>query len=163
LAIDKSNGTLFAVKSMASTSISYLENEYSFLSSLDSPYIVRCLGKDYSIENGVDTCNLMMEYMSGGSVAGLLSKFGGQLDESVIRVYTRGILRGLDYLHRQGIVHCDVKSNNVLVGACGVVKLGDFGSAKMMEEKGLSLKDLRGTPLWMAPEVVNQLEQGPAF
>ncbi|GLJ08682.1 hypothetical protein SUGI_0093570 [Cryptomeria japonica] len=160
LAINNSNGELFAVKSMAADSISCLESEYNILKSLDSPYIVRCLGMEYSNENGVEMCNLMMEYMPGGSLGDLLSKFGGQLDESVIRNYSRRILRGLDYLHRQGIVHCDIKGKNVLVGSGGVVKLGDFGSARRTEEKG-QITVLRGTPLWMAPEVVNQLEQGP--
>ncbi|KAH9313042.1 hypothetical protein KI387_028077, partial [Taxus chinensis] len=163
LAMDKLNGELFAVKSMASASHSNacLDNEYTVLNSLDSPYIVKCLGKDYSSENGVELCNLFMEYMPGGSVADLMNKFGGQLEESVIRGFTRGILRGLNYLHTQGIVHCDIKAKNLLVGAGGVVKLGDFGSARIREEKGLSIKHLRGTPLWMAPEVINQVEQGP--
>ncbi|XP_057864627.2 mitogen-activated protein kinase kinase kinase 5-like [Cryptomeria japonica] len=160
LAINNSNGELFAVKSMAAGSVSCLQHEFNILKSLNSPYIVRCLGMEYSNENGVEMCNLMMEYMPGGSLGDLLSKFGGQLDESVIRSYTRGILRGLDYLHRQGIVHCDIKGKNVLVGSCGVVKLGDFGSARRTEEKG-QMSVLRGTPLWMAPEVVNQVEQGP--
>jgi serine/threonine protein kinase len=65
------------------------------------------------------------------ALADLLIKFGGKLDESVIRAYTRGILRGIHYLHRQGIVHCDIKGKNVLVGANGV-KLADFGSAKRL-------------------------------
>ncbi|GLJ08675.1 hypothetical protein SUGI_0093460 [Cryptomeria japonica] len=160
LAINKSNGELFAVKSMAVNSVSYLENEFNVLKSLDSPHIVKCLAKDYSVENGVEVCNLMMEYLPGGSVADLLSKFGGQLDESVTKSFTRGILRGLDYLHRQGIVHCDIKGKNVLVGGTGLVKLGDFGSARRTEKKGLN--GLSGTPLWMAPEVVNQVEQEPA-
>ncbi|XP_057864624.2 mitogen-activated protein kinase kinase kinase 17-like [Cryptomeria japonica] len=160
LAIDNSNGELFAVKSMAASSVSCLQHEFNILNSLESPYIVRCLGMEYSNENGVELCNLMMKYMPGGSVGDLLTKFGGQLDESVIRSYTRDILRGLDYLHRQGIVHCDIKGKNVLVGSGGVVKLGDFGSARRTEEKG-QISVLRGTPLWMAPEVVNQVEQGP--
>ncbi|GLJ08678.1 hypothetical protein SUGI_0093510 [Cryptomeria japonica] len=160
LAINNSNGELFAVKSMAAGSVSCLQHEFNILNSLDCPYIVRCLGMEYSNENGAEMCNLMMEYMPGGSVGDLLTKFGGQLDESVIRSYTHGILRGLDYLHRQGIVHCDIKGKNVLVGSAGVVKLGDFGSARRTEEKGL-ISVLRGTPLWMAPEVVNQVEPGP--
>ncbi|KAH9313046.1 hypothetical protein KI387_028081 [Taxus chinensis] len=163
LAIDKLNGELFAVKSMpsASQSNACLDNEYSILKSMDSPYIVKCLGKDFSTENGVQLCNLFLEYMPGGSAADLMNKFGGQLEESVIRGFTRGILRGIDYLHGRGIVHCDVKGKNVLVGAGGVVKLGDLGSARTSEEKGSSVEDVRGTPLWMAPEVINQVEQGP--
>lgn len=157
LAINKSDGQLFAVKSMKGQDGFYLEKEYDILKSLDSPYIVRCLGKDYSVEDGEDVCNLLMEYMPGGSVRELIAKFGGKLDESAIKAYTRDILRGLEYLHGQGIVHCDIKGNNVLVGTEGA-KIADLGSAKLEEDSGVKV---RGTPLWMAPEVANQEEQGP--
>lgn len=162
LGISKSNAHLFAVKT-TTTCTSSLENEYNLLKSLDSPYVVQCLGREHSIQNGVAVYNLFLEYMPGGSIGDLLIKFGGQLDEAVIRSYTRGILLGIQYLHRQGIVHCDIKGKNVLVGSKGV-KLADLGSAKRI---GVPLKkekegwNLRGTPLWMAPEVVNQVEQGP--
>jgi serine/threonine protein kinase len=160
--MSSSNGQLFAIKSAAGFSVA-LENEYQILRCLDSPYIVRCLGRAYNFENGAGVHNLFLEYMPGGSLVDLLGKFGGKLHESVIRAYTRGILRGIDYLHRQGIVHCDIKGKNVLVDANGV-KLADFGSAKRFgdEEKGQEALQLRGTPQWMAPEVVNQVEQGAA-
>ncbi|GLJ08690.1 hypothetical protein SUGI_0093780 [Cryptomeria japonica] len=163
LGISKSNAHLFAVKS-TTTSISSLNNEYNILKSLDSPYVVQCLGKEYTKENGVGVYNLFMEYMPGGSIGDLLTKFGGKLDESVIRCYTRDILLGIQYLHRQGIVHCDIKGENMLVGSNGV-KLADLASAKRIRDKEDNLeeeKHLRGTPLWMAPEVVKQVEQGPA-
>ncbi|GLJ08689.1 hypothetical protein SUGI_0093760 [Cryptomeria japonica] len=160
LGISKPNAHLFAVKT-SSTCTSSLENEYNLLKSLDSPYVVQCLGKEYSIQNGVGVYNLFMEYMPGGSIGDLLTKFGGKLDEAVIRSYTRGILLGIQYLHRQGIVHCDIKGKNVLVGSKGV-KLADLGSAKRISGKEEEGWNLRGTPLWMAPEVVNQVEQGPA-
>lgn len=162
LAMNSSNGHLFAVKSAASFSW-VLDNEYKILQCLDSPYIVRSLGRNYSLENGVRMSNLFMEYMPGGSIGDLLSKFGGPLDESVVSAYTRGILRGIHYLHSQGIVHCDIKGKNVLVGINGV-KLADFGSAKKIGDDGDCREplQLRGTFLWMAPEVVNQVEQGPA-
>ena len=162
LAMNSSNGQLFAVKSAASYS-SELDNEYEILQPLDSPYIVRCLGRNFSVEHGVEMHNLLMEYMPGGSLGDLLIKFGGRLNESMIRSYTDAILCGIHYLHRQGIVHCDIKGKNVLVGTNGV-KLADFGSAKRFagNEKCQKTLQLRGTPLWMAPEVVKQVEQGPA-
>eukprot|EP01018_Ginkgo_biloba_P025293 Gb_38999 [translate_table: standard] len=164
LAIDNSNGRLFAVKSIPN-SVSSMQNEHDILQSLDSPYIVRCLGNDHTTENGVGLYNLFMEYMPGGSIADLLKMFGGHFDESIIQTYTRSILQGIHYLHSQGIVHCDIKGKNILVGSSGV-KIADFGSAKRMsnEEKKLKSNEplqCKGTPLWMAPEVVKQEEQGP--
>eukprot|EP01018_Ginkgo_biloba_P025292 Gb_39000 [translate_table: standard] len=163
-AINNSNGSLFAVKS-TSNCVSSLQNEHNILQSLDSPYIVRCLGHDQTTENGVELYNLFMEYMPGGSIADLLNKFGGHFDESIVQTYTRSILEGIHYLHSQGVVHCDIKGRNILVGSSGV-KIADFGSAKRMTNQEKKLKgneplQYRGTPLWMAPEVVKQGEQGP--
>eukprot|EP01018_Ginkgo_biloba_P000171 Gb_40830 [translate_table: standard] len=170
LALDKANGELFSVKSIECGEgkrgeLLAMENEIQILKRMDSPWIVRFLGDDFSEENGVRQRNLLMEYMAGGSVADILKKFGGHLDESVIRTYTRSILKGIQYLHSLGIVHSDIKGKNVLVGSSGV-KLADFGSAKRIsgeeESNNESKVQLRGTPLWMAPEVVKQIEQGPA-
>eukprot|EP01018_Ginkgo_biloba_P023415 Gb_01891 [translate_table: standard] len=172
LAMNKANGELFAVKSIecnedARRELQALENEVQILQALDSPRIVTCLGHDFTEENGVRMWNLFMEYMAGGSVADILKKFGGRLDESVIRSYTRDILQGIDYLHKEGIVHCDIKGKNILLGSSGV-KLADFGSAKRMVNNESKMRNentnplqLRGTPLWMAPEVARQEEQGP--
>ncbi|GLJ17288.1 hypothetical protein SUGI_0300110 [Cryptomeria japonica] len=165
LAMNKANGQLFAVKTIevkdeARRDLLGLENEAQILQELDSPWIVRSLGYDFTEENGVRMGNLFMEYMAGGSVADIIKKFGGRLDESVIRTYTRGILYGIDYLHKEGFVHCDIKGKNVLLGSSGVVKLADFGSAKRITDG--SGVQLRGTPLWMAPEVVRQESQGKA-
>lgn len=52
----------------------------------------------------------------------------GRLDESVIRVYTRQLLLGLEYLHGNGIAHRDIKGANVLVANDGTIKLADFGA-----------------------------------
>eukprot|EP00249_Psilotum_nudum_P025607 c30293_g1_i1 orf=1-2289(-) len=180
LAMNVENGNLFAVKSIectqkAKAELLAMENEEAILRSLDSPRIIRCLGSDYSLENGVQMHNLFVEYMAGGSLADIINKFGGMLDESLIRIYTRGILQGLLYLHDQGIVHCDIKGRNILIGLLGV-KLADFGSAKRLgisagkntgtigdvQEESPGSASMKGTPLWMAPEVVQRIEQGPA-
>jgi len=76
---EQSNGGLFAVKSTV-TSIPSSQSEYDILRSLDSPFIIRCLGHDQTVENGVGMDNLFMEYMPGGSIVDLLNKFGRQLD-----------------------------------------------------------------------------------
>ncbi|KAK9167711.1 hypothetical protein Scep_002902 [Stephania cephalantha] len=162
LAMNKFTGELFVVKSAASRDgVQVLENEADILENLNSPHIVQCLGRELSKEaNGERRLNLFMEFMAGGSLADVAEKFGGALDESVIRRYTGEILKGLVYLHRNGIVHCDLKCKNVLLGSKGNVKLADFGSAKRLDslrtENGgkTSWQNVSGTPLWMAPEVL---------
>ncbi|XP_010246145.1 PREDICTED: mitogen-activated protein kinase kinase kinase NPK1-like [Nelumbo nucifera] len=160
LAINKATGGIFVVKSASSgAGVQSLENEANILELLDSPYIVRCLGRDFSTgANGERKLNLFLEYMAGGSLADLAQKFGGALDETVIQVYTREILQGLSYLHRRGIVHNDLKCKNVLLGPTGNIKLADFGCAKRLNSSQagskVSQQSICGTPLWMAPEVL---------
>ncbi|KAL0422210.1 UNVERIFIED_CONTAM: hypothetical protein Slati_3243900 [Sesamum latifolium] len=140
LAIDSSTGALFVVKSAISDAgVKSLKNEASILENLDSPYIVKCIGKDVSFaENGEIKYNLFMEYMAGGSLSDVAQNFGGALNEKLIRLYTRQILEGLRYLHKNGIVHSDVKCKNVLLGASGAVKLADFGCAKRLNDNKVS-------------------------
>ncbi|XXG60571.1 hypothetical protein AAC387_Pa04g2440 [Persea americana] len=170
LAMNRSNGEIFVVKSGGGAGFQSLQNEAEILKSLDSPYIVRCLGHEISGEpNGERQFNLFMEFMAGGSLSDLSKKFGGSgLDESVIRSYTRDILHGLAYLHGKGIVHCDLKCKNVLMGASGNVKLADFGAARKMNSPKSDMnsknfwQSMCGTPLWMAPEVLRSEGLSPA-
>eukprot|EP00897_Mesotaenium_endlicherianum_P009500 jgi/Mesen1/8579/ME000497S07987 len=172
LALNRETGQLFAVKSVDSdrspSELRALENELAILQYVDSPRVVRCLGSDRTQESNGSKRNLFLEYLPGGSIADLMKKFGGKLEEQLIRTYTRGIVEGLRDLHRQGIMHSDVKGQNVLLGESGV-KLCDLGSASFVEsgqfcpveQPPTTLSSLRGTICWMAPEVVRQSEQGP--
>lgn len=161
LATSTSNGQIFAVKSVnsklaSSYAIQSLENEIRTLKSLTSPYIVRYLGDDWT--HGSQR-NLHMEYVAGGTLADLAAE--SKLDEHVIRRYTQCILRALLCIHSRGIVHCDIKGKNVLVDTSGTVKLADFGAARRVSGgEGLGAAP-RGTPLWMAPEVVRLEAQSP--
>jgi serine/threonine protein kinase len=178
-------------KKNSTAHLAAMENEIRMLQGLESEFVVRCLGSSWS-EVGEEEekgrgkrrlRNVFLEYMPGGSLSDLLKQFfasGGvqqqqqpPLDELLIRSYTRSILQGIEYLHRRGIVHGDIKAKNVLVGSnAGTLKLADFGSAKRINAPELGLQQeqeeqvedscmmMNGTPQWMAPEVVLQKEQG---
>ncbi|CAI9099263.1 OLC1v1036051C1 [Oldenlandia corymbosa var. corymbosa] len=161
------SGELMAVKSAELSSSSLLQKERDLISQLNSPFVVKYLGSDITSEDSKLMYNLFMEYFPGGTLSDQIRKQGGSLEEPMIRNYAFHILQGLDYLHSEGIVHCDIKGQNVLVGKDGA-KIGDFGCAKKAEEEkfeesngNLAKKSIiSGTPLFMAPEVARGEEQG---
>jgi mitogen-activated protein kinase kinase kinase ANP1 len=68
--------------------------------------------------------------------------------------------KGLEYLHRHGVIHRDIKGGNVLVDANGNCKLADFGSAKQLSQLMEECKTFAGTLYWMAPEVISEQGHG---
>ncbi|KMT05025.1 hypothetical protein BVRB_7g171850 [Beta vulgaris subsp. vulgaris] len=167
IGIRESDGRTFAVKSADKNSLSSveaLENEINILRSLSStssssPFIVEYYGDDETTSHR----NLHMEYLPKGDVA----KSGGITDVDLIRSYTWCLVMALKEVHSKGVVHCDVKGSNVLVGSSyyGVVKLSDFGSAVKVKVRDSSHDQIakivpRGSPLWMAPEVIRGESQG---
>lgn len=96
---------------------------------------------------------IYLEYVHPGSINKYVQEHSGAITESIIRNFTRHILSGLAYLHSKKIIHRDIKGANLLVNASGVVKLADFGLAKHLTGCGYDLS-LKGTPHWMAPEVL---------
>ncbi|WOL06875.1 hypothetical protein Cni_G15609 [Canna indica] len=161
---DGSDG-VFAVKSVAlncagRASVLALDNEIQILKSLSSPYVVEYLGHDTTEEPPSRAWrNLHMEYLPGGTAADLAAaarrRNGCGLDEVALRAYARRAARALCYLHGvAGVVHCDVKGRNLLLGRePGVAKLADFGAAVRISDGNERDRAARGTPLWMAPEV----------
>ncbi|KAL7177697.1 hypothetical protein ACSBR2_030960 [Camellia fascicularis] len=163
------SGALLAIKQVSiaanSTSkekiqahIREVEEEVNLLKNLSHPNIIRYLGTTRE----EDSLNILLEIVPGGSISSLLEKFGS-FPESVIRMYTKQLLLGLEYLHRNGIMHRDIKGANILVDNKGCIKLADFGASKKVVELATmtGAKSMKGTPYWMAPEVI--LQTGHSF
>ncbi|PKA59123.1 Mitogen-activated protein kinase kinase kinase 3 [Apostasia shenzhenica] len=158
LAISTASRDVFAVKTAELSRSALLQREQSILTTLDSPAVVSCLGFDVSPDHGGAVLyNLLLEYAPGGSLAQHIKQCGGRLDEPAIRSRTREIAAGLGYLHGRGLVHCDVKPGNVLIGSDGRAKIGDLGCARWVSA---GEKEIRGTPMYMAPETARGEEQG---
>lgn len=147
-----------ASRERAQAHVRELEEEVNLLKNLSHPNIVRYLGT----AREVGSLNILLEFVPGGSISSLLGKFGS-FPESVIRMYTKQLLLGLEYLHKNGIMHRDIKGANILVDNKGCIKLADFGASKKVVELATmtGAKSMKGTPYWMAPEVI--LQTGHSF
>ncbi|KAI2606685.1 kinase-like protein [Hypoxylon sp. NC1633] len=100
---------------------------------------------------------MVTEYCAGGSVATLMKPTApGGLQEKWIIPILREVAVAIYWVHKEGIIHRDIKCANVLVTETGVVQLCDFGVAGMMETKLDKRSTFIGTPHWMAPELFDQ-------
>ncbi|GLT81449.1 hypothetical protein SLA2020_528340 [Shorea laevis] len=151
-------GANSASKEKTQAHIRELEEEVKLLENLSHPNIVRYLG---TVRED-DSLNILLEFVPGGSISSLLGKFGS-FPESVVRMYAKQLLLGLEYLHKNGIMHRDIKGANILVDNKGCIKLADFGASKKVVELATitGTKPMKGTPYWMAPEVI--LQTGHSF
>nr|GMD27344.1 mitogen-activated protein kinase kinase kinase NPK1-like [Ipomoea batatas] len=158
LAVLKPAGEMkMAVKSAAIQCSCSLQREGAFLDALrDCPFIVRCFGEDVSMEHGKHVYNLLLEYAPGGTLHQLIKNTGG-IPEDLARLYTYQLLKGIHYMHTLGIIHCDLKPQNVLVfpgkfHGWKRLKLCDFGLAKFSDETNVYGDSHRGTIQYAAPE-----------
>jgi hypothetical protein len=78
------------------------------------------------------------------------------LSEDVVQTIARQLVASLYYLHSNRIIHRDMKPQNILISADGTVKLCDFGFARAMSQNTFVLTSIKGTPLYMAPELVQE-------
>ena len=137
--------------------VAALDQEIDTMQHLEHPNIVQYLGcerKEFSI-------SIFLEYISGGSVGSCLRK-NGKFEESLVRSLTRQTLAGLAYLHNEGVLHRDLKADNILLDVDGTCKISDFGISKKTDNiYGNDVTNsMQGSVFWMAPEVVRSEGQG---
>lgn len=137
--------------------VAALDIEIDTMQHLDHVNIVQYLG----CERKETSISIFLEYISGGSVGSCLRKHG-KFEEVVVSSLTRQTLQGLAYLHREGILHRDLKADNILLDLDGTCKISDFGISKKTDNiyGNDATNNMQGSVFWMAPEVVRSQGQG---
>ncbi|XP_027496953.1 rho-associated protein kinase 2 isoform X2 [Corapipo altera] len=96
---------------------------------------------------------MVMEYMPGGDLVNLMSNY--DVPEKWAKFYTAEVVLALDAIHSMGLIHRDVKPDNMLLDKHGHLKLADFGTCMKMDETGMVRCDTAvGTPDYISPEVL---------
>ncbi|XP_075189505.1 uncharacterized protein LOC142286186 [Anomaloglossus baeobatrachus] len=170
IAHHKESQQIFAMKKITKRSLhterkvelAFLERD--ILTFSDCPFVVSML---CSFPTNSHLC-MVMEYVGGGDCKSLLSK-RGYFSVPLARLYFAEAILALEYLHSYGIVHRDLKLENLLITSTGHIKVTDFGLSKLgvMIPESNTYKELRedisrefmgnefcGTPYYMAPEMI---------
>ena len=95
---------------------------------------------------------IIMEYISGGNLQNFVKK-RRKLTEKTAKILFKQIIEGIQYIHSQGIVHRDIKLENILLDLNNNIKICDFGVGKIIKPES-TLYDQCGTPVYMAPEII---------
>ena len=151
--------------------------EGRILARLNHPGLVRVIDLELDESNGVSYYVMDLVLSQGGSPQTLADCEAGGVGEDRIIAWFRQMCEAIDYIHEQGIVHRDIKLNNILMASDGRVVLSDFGISKVCDEKLRQAVDVTvtmvtgvangghlamGTQGYMAPEVANGGEVTPA-
>jgi len=168
LATDKLLGRLVALKVIAGgghaleeVALEQVKTEARLIALLRSPYIVS-LYKTHPTEDG--GWQLELEFVSGGCLDDEWTAGEPFELREAVRIF-RGVLLALDSAHAAGVIHGDIKLGNVLFGPDGLVKLADFGMARVLEGTDAAIPlhgEIFGTPLYMAPEILRGEQMGAA-
>jgi serine/threonine protein kinase len=117
-------------------------------------------------DDEADKMYLVMKYIDNGTMVHIKGDLTcNTLSADVATQYLRQLISGLTYLHRHGVIHRDLKPDNVMLDMNGIVYLTDFGVSEIMATSSTGISGAEGTPIFLAPElladVTNAKVDGP--
>ncbi|XP_062849587.1 NUAK family SNF1-like kinase 1 [Trichomycterus rosablanca] len=154
-AIERHSGRVVAIKSIKKEKIKdeqdmvHIRREIEIMSSLRHPHIISI----YEVFENKDKIVIVMEYASKGELYDYISE-RRRLTERETRHFFRQIVSAVHYCHKNGVVHRDLKLENVLLDDNCNIKIADFGLSNLYHKDKL-LQTFCGSPLYASPEIVN--------
>lgn len=158
LSTDQETGKQVAIKKMnllKQQRSELLVNEAATMKYYKHPNIVK-MHNSYLVN---DELWLVFEYLQGGALTDIVTTIS--MSEPQIATVCLQCLQALAFLHAEGIIHRDIKSDSILLAADGSVKITDFGFCAQVMPDVPKRRSLVGTPYWLSPEIITRQPYGP--
>lgn len=151
---EKSTGRTCAVKIVKiDDDLEEIEQEILIMKESNSPYIVKFVGAYWAEKERIW---MVMEHCIAGSINDLMYVCDITLTVEQVRTTAAAIALGLKYLHKNLVIHRDIKAGNVLLTSEGHIRLADFGVSAKLKKASDRTNTAIGAPFWMAPEVISE-------
>lgn len=158
LATDTTTNRQVAIKKMNLTKQQRTElliNEVATMKYYKHPNIVK-MYNSYLVD---DELWLVLEYLEGGTLTDIVTDTS--MTEQQIATVCVQCLQALAFLHAEGLIHRDIKSDSILLANDGSVKISDFGFCAQVSAQVPRRRSLVGTPYWLSPEIISRQSYGP--